>query len=109
MPKNYCKNNSIVLIIPTIDTELLTLSEHREDFLKLGISIIISDTVLIKACGNKNLTTKLLNKIADHNYRLNTLNNNDLLFLAGYYFRSNNKKKTFCCRIRNNRIHYSIS
>jgi carbamoyl-phosphate synthase large subunit len=61
--KKTCIDNSIVLIIPTIDTELLTLSEHREDFLKLGISIIISDTVLIKACGNKNLTTELLNKI----------------------------------------------
>ena len=35
----------------------------------------------------------LLNDIAEHNYKLKTLNNNDLLFLAGYYFRLNDKKR----------------
>ena len=53
--KKICADNSIVVIIPTIDTELLTLAEHREEFLKLGINIIISDTSLIKACSNKYL------------------------------------------------------
>ena len=61
--KKICADNSIVVIIPTIDTELLTLAEHREEFLKLGINIIISDTSLIKACSNKYLTADLLNKI----------------------------------------------
>ena len=61
--KKICADNSIVLIIPTIDTELLILAEHREEFLKLGINIIISDTSLIKACRDKNLTIDLLNKI----------------------------------------------
>ena len=61
--KKICVDNSIVLIIPTIDTELLTLSEHREEFIKLGINIIISDTSLIEACGDKILTTSLLKKI----------------------------------------------
>ncbi len=36
---------------------------------------------------------KQLSEIADHNYKLKTLNNNDLLFLAGYYFRLNDKKR----------------
>lgn len=35
----------------------------------------------------------LLNEIAEYNYKLKTLNNNDLLFLAGYYFRLNDKKR----------------
>jgi len=61
--KQTCADNSIVLIVPTIDTELLTLSEHREEFLKLGINIIISDKSIIQACSNKNYTTALLNKI----------------------------------------------
>ena len=61
--KQICTDNSITLIVPTIDTELLILSKHREEFLELGINIIISDTLLIQACRNKNYTTDLLNKI----------------------------------------------
>lgn len=61
--KKICAENSIVLIIPTIDTELLTLSEHREEFFELGINILISDKSIIQACSNKNYTTALLNKI----------------------------------------------
>ena len=33
--KLTCAANSIALIVPTIDTELLILSEHRGEFLKL--------------------------------------------------------------------------
>ena len=54
--KQTCVANSIALIIPTIDTELQILSENREEFLKIGVNIIISDTVLIEACRNKNHT-----------------------------------------------------
>jgi len=61
--KQMCVENSISLIIPTIDTELLVLSRHREDFLKFGVNIIISDTCLIEACRNKNYTASLLNDI----------------------------------------------
>jgi carbamoyl-phosphate synthase large subunit len=61
--KQVCTDNSISLIVPTIDTELLILSKHREEFLELGINIIISDTSLIQACRNKNYTTDLLNRI----------------------------------------------
>jgi len=61
--KQTCSDNSIVLIVPTIDTELLILSEHREEFLELGINIVISDTSLIQACSNKNYTADLFNKI----------------------------------------------
>ena len=41
--KHTCAANSIALIVPTIDTELLLLSEHREQFLDLGVNIIISE------------------------------------------------------------------
>jgi carbamoyl-phosphate synthase large subunit len=61
--KQICTANSIVLIVPTIDTELLVLSEHREEFLELGVNIIISDTSLIQVCRNKNYTVDLLNNI----------------------------------------------
>ena len=61
--KRICVDNSIALIVPTIDTELLILSKHREELLELGINIIISDTFLIQVCRNKNYTIDLLNKI----------------------------------------------
>jgi len=61
--KQTCFANSIALIIPTIDTELLILSEHREEFLKIGVNIIISDISLIQACRNKNHTADFLHKI----------------------------------------------
>lgn len=61
--KQTCIDNSIALIIPTIDTELLVLSEYREEFLKFGVNIIISDILLIQACRNKNYTADLLHGI----------------------------------------------
>tara|TARA_B100001750_G_scaffold50080_1_gene37962 strand:+ start:3676 stop:4638 length:963 start_codon:yes stop_codon:yes gene_type:complete len=55
--------NKIGLIIPTIDTELLTLSMHREDFKKSKIEVVISDTDLVKICRNKIKTSKYFNSI----------------------------------------------
>ncbi|MFV0481260.1 MAG: ATP-grasp domain-containing protein [Campylobacteraceae bacterium] len=40
--KTFCKQNNISIIIPTIDTELVVLSEAKEEFLKENIQIIIS-------------------------------------------------------------------
>ncbi len=61
--RQICADNSISLIIPTIDIELLILSKYRDEFLQLGINIIISDTSLIQACRNKNHTVELLQEI----------------------------------------------
>lgn len=54
-----CEENAIKLIIPTIDTELLILSENRDLFSQKGIFISVSDTELIKKCRDKNLTHEL--------------------------------------------------
>ena len=54
-----CEENAIKLIIPTIDTELLILSKHRDLFSQKGIFISVSDTELIKKCRDKNLTHEL--------------------------------------------------
>jgi carbamoyl-phosphate synthase large subunit len=61
--KNLCVKNSICLVIPTIDTELLVLSKYREEFASLGINVIISGKDLIKSCRNKKHTSELFNKI----------------------------------------------
>jgi carbamoyl-phosphate synthase large subunit len=51
--ERFCVKHHIGLLIPTIDTELLVLAELRDDFEKLGIHIVISDTSLVSICNNK--------------------------------------------------------
>ena len=48
-----CKENKIGLIIPTIDTELLLLTQNKEAFKQEGIHIIVSDIDFIKICRDK--------------------------------------------------------
>jgi len=73
--KQTCAANSISLIIPTIDTELLILSERREEFLKLGVNVVISDISLIQACRNKNHTAELLHNIKIETPAIYNVNN----------------------------------
>jgi carbamoyl-phosphate synthase large subunit len=54
---DLCRKNSITLVIPTIDTELLLLALHREDFEAYGINIIISSSSLVSACRDKRKTS----------------------------------------------------
>lgn len=56
---NLCEKNSIGLLIPTIDTELLLLSECREEFEGFGIHIVISQAYLVKQCRDKRKTAEL--------------------------------------------------
>lgn len=51
-----CEEWQIKLIIPTIDTELLILSQNKERFRKLGIYIVVSDEKFVSICRDKRLT-----------------------------------------------------
>ena len=51
-----CKNDSIDLLIPTIDTDLLVLSENTEKFDNIGTRVLISKPDKIKICRDKNYT-----------------------------------------------------
>lgn len=51
-----CSENSICLIIPTIDTELLILANHISSFKLLNIEILISDKFFIEICRDKRLS-----------------------------------------------------
>ncbi len=53
------KNNRIGLIIPTIDSELLLLSEHIEEIEVLGCKVVVSDKNLIAKCRDKRQTSGL--------------------------------------------------
>jgi carbamoyl-phosphate synthase large subunit len=60
---DICKKNKISLIIPTIDTELLTLSSNIKEFKANGIDIVISDLEIIKICRNKRSTHGFFDKL----------------------------------------------
>ncbi|MFI3266493.1 MAG: ATP-grasp domain-containing protein [Rikenellaceae bacterium] len=58
-----CQQNDIAVIIPTIDTELLILSENKEYFAKHGISVLVSDFDFISSCRDKRKTNVLFENL----------------------------------------------
>ncbi len=53
---DFCKKESIDVLIPTIDTDLLVLSEHRTEFLNNGTRVLIAATEKVALCRDKNYT-----------------------------------------------------
>lgn len=51
---SYCYENKVDALIPTIDTDLLILANHKEEFEKT--KVIISSADSIRICRDKNLT-----------------------------------------------------
>lgn len=62
-----CLDNDVKLIIPTIDTELKTLSLNIEHFKKYNIYIIVSDYSLVEICRDKRKVNKLF---VEHNIEI---------------------------------------
>lgn len=54
-----CLKGNIKLVIPTIDTELLVLSQYKQAFAEKGIILIVSDRDLVEKCRDKRLTNVL--------------------------------------------------
>jgi len=54
-----CEDNHIGMVIPTIDTELLILAEHKSDFEKRGIHLVVSDKSFVSMCRDKRKTGDL--------------------------------------------------
>ena len=54
---SFCKENKIDALIPTIDTDLLILSQNKKAFLETGTKVFISDEDKIALCRDKNLTS----------------------------------------------------
>lgn len=55
---SICEEDRINLLIPTIDTDLLVLSENKEKFEKIGTRVMVSATDKIHICRDKNLTSQ---------------------------------------------------
>lgn len=53
---SICAEDNINLVIPTIDTDLLVLSEHTVDFENVGTNVLISKPDKIAICRDKNNT-----------------------------------------------------
>ena len=51
-----CTANKIKMVVPTIDTELLILAKHKQDFEDAGISVIISSLPFVEKCRDKRKT-----------------------------------------------------
>ncbi|GGZ68882.1 ATP-grasp domain-containing protein [Algibacter mikhailovii] len=56
-----CKKHEIVLIIPTLDTELDLFAKNRDLFLQNGITIVVSDESFIKIGEDKIKTAEFFN------------------------------------------------
>ena len=50
---DLCRKKSVSLLVPTIDTELLSYAEHREDFARVGTAVAISTSDTIAICADK--------------------------------------------------------
>lgn len=55
---SICKEDHIDIIIPTIDTDLLVLSENKQIFERFGIKVLISAPDKIRICRDKNNTSQ---------------------------------------------------
>lgn len=58
-----CLQHEVGLVVPTIDTELMSLAEQRDRFAAEGIDLVISDESLIRVCRDKRLTAQFFNSV----------------------------------------------
>jgi carbamoyl-phosphate synthase large subunit len=54
------KENKIVLLVPTIDTDLVLLAENKTRFAKLGCRVFISEPKVVHICQDKRKTYHFL-------------------------------------------------
>lgn len=72
---NICLKNSIKIVIPTIDTELIVLAKNKELFKSHGIDIIVSDIDFIITCRDKRDSYQLFDKLGINYPKLIDKNN----------------------------------
>lgn len=60
---DICVSHNVGLVVPTIDTELVLLSRHRERFIEQGVHLLVSDLDLVKVCRDKRKVAELFKQI----------------------------------------------
>lgn len=53
---SICKTEKVDCLIPTIDTDLLLLSEHKQQFEAVGTKVLIAASEKVRICRDKNYT-----------------------------------------------------
>ncbi|MGF6991661.1 hypothetical protein M2150_002951 [Lachnospiraceae bacterium PM6-15] len=51
-----CHEEKVECLIPTIDTDLLLLAEHKKEFEEIGTRVLISSVEKVKICRDKRFT-----------------------------------------------------
>ncbi|RYY31261.1 MAG: ATP-grasp domain-containing protein [Chitinophagaceae bacterium] len=60
--EEICMANEVGMIVPTIDTELLVLATHKQQFAAKGIHIIVCDHDFTASCRDKRIINKFFEK-----------------------------------------------
>ena len=55
---SICQEDKIDLVIPTIDTDLVVLSENKDKFRNIGTRVMVSNSEKVKICRDKNVTSR---------------------------------------------------
>jgi len=72
---DICIDNAIGMVIPTIDTELMVLSERVGDFTARGIHLVISSVELVANCRDKRKTAAFLEQLGIRSPRIYDVEN----------------------------------
>ena len=48
-----CKKESVQILIPIVDAELLVLAEHKKSFAQAGVQVVVSDSKTVRTCNDK--------------------------------------------------------
>lgn len=57
---NYCKMNSIDILLSLFDIDLLMLAKHKRQFEEIGTRVIVSDSQIVEICNDKWKTYQFL-------------------------------------------------
>lgn len=60
---NLCKEERIDALIPTIDTDLMLLSENKDKFKEVGTEVLVADKEKVAVCRDKTVTGEYFNSI----------------------------------------------
>lgn len=60
---DYCRENSVDILIPTIDTDLLPLAKAKNDFEKIGTKVYVASEEKVALCRDKRLTSSYFNSL----------------------------------------------
>lgn len=63
---NYCRDNSINILISLFDIDLLMLAKHKKKFEEVGTKVIVSDSSIVEICNDKWKTYHFLKKNGFH-------------------------------------------